>query len=265
MCVFFYSQGLERMPARTRKSMSGRWARGLGRIAGGMKKKKRSLVPKAMRNFASGSSQADMFQPVVYVPIPRKAEIKTHDVQLTWAVDSTTETSSSAVTGQILVGLAEGVTEGTRVGHSINIKRIQIRGDINQIPGAGATNANLACLWLIQDKQTNGAQASFDDIFNTSGAGVAPRVLLDQDRQARFKVLWCKTFDLSSLSGTTGAYNNRIHPIDVDLRVNIDVEFTGAAGAITEFSSNNLFFASGATTDDTATVSCIARVLFTDV
>lgn len=245
--------------------MAGRWARGLGRITGGVRKKKRSLVPKAMHNYGSMGSQADMFQPVVYVPIPRKAEIKTFDVQLTSAVPAVTATSSSAVTGQILVGLAEGVTEGTRVGHSINIKRIQIRGDLNQTPGAAATSANLTSIWLVQDKQANGAQASFDDIFNSSGAGVAPRVLLDQDRQARFKVLWCKTFDLTAHAGVSGAYDNRIHVIDVDLRVNIDVEFTGAAGAITEFSSNNIFLAFGSTTNNTSVFTMLSRVLFTDV
>lgn len=249
--------------AKTKGSMAGKWARCLGRISGGGGKAKarKPKVPAA----ASQAAAASQFVHIPYAPRPRKAEMKAWDQAVGFTIDSTSAVSSSAATGQFLVGIAEGVTKATRLGHDISVKRIQFRGNVNYAPGASATGVNNADVWLVRDKSANGTQATFTNIFNSAEVGGASRVLLSVDYDKRFEVMWHQHWDFNPTAGVSAAYVNTLRQFDVDLRVNHDVEYTSTTGAIGEISGNNYFLAFGSSADNLVTVTALSRVSYTDV
>jgi len=161
-----------------------------------------------------------------------------------------------------LVLIPQGVTESTRVGRKCVIKSIYMKGHATFAPAAAATGFTVVRLWLIMDKQCNGAAAAFTDIFTSQDVAVALRNL---SNSSRFVILKAWVWTFNSPAGVTTAYDSVTKPYAFIKRCNIPLEFSSTTGAITELKSNNIFLAAGADNgDNLVTLHGITRVRFSD-
>lgn len=197
--------------------------------------------------------------------MPADGEVKFFDTSLSFTVDTTAEIPA---TGQLSL-IPQGDTQSTRSGRKCLLTSIQIRGTISLIPAAAATSADVAYLYLIHDKQANGAAATVADsntgIFTGSNLAKAMLTLANSER---FKILKKWVIPLSAQAGVTTAYNNIVKPIEFYKKLNIPLDFDAAVstGAITTLRSNNLFLVAGsaAFTDDLIYVEGVCRLRFND-
>lgn len=192
-----------------------------------------------------------------YAPVG--SEMKFFDTQLSFTFDTTTEVPA---TGQLVL-IPQGVTESQRIGRKCIIKSIEVTGSMTNSPAAAANASVNAYLWLVWDKQCNGAAAAVADVF--SNTGTPAEFTRNMANSSRFVILkkWIKVFDASA--GVTTAYNSTRRPINFYKKCSIPLEYSSTTGAITEIKSNNLFLIAGALGgDDTVTMLGTCRVRFSD-
>lgn len=195
--------------------------------------------------------------PKYYQPGSGK-EIKFFDTALSFSVDNTGEVPA---TGQIAL-IPQGSTQSTRVGRKCVIRSIQLKLHLLYNPGASALAATSTYLYLVLDKQANGAAAASTDVLTSNDFAVS---LINMDNSERFLILkkWCLQFDAKA--GATTAYNAQTQDIDYYRKCSIPMEFNSTAGAITEIRSNNIFLLAGSNAqDDLVTVTGTARLRFSD-
>lgn len=193
--------------------------------------------------------------PVSYVPralyslrqFPRTQgllpEKKFFDTDLAFDFDATGEIPA---TGQLAL-IPQGDTESTRDGRLAIIKSVQIRGRMLFNPTTSANASTTTFLYLVLDTQANGAAAAITDVFTSNSMATN---MLNLNNSGRFRILkkWVHVFNAQA--GVTTAYNTVIKQLEFYKRCNIKMDWSAAAGAITEIRSNNLFLMAGATTSD---------------
>lgn len=98
-----------------------------------------------------------------------------------------------------------------RIGRSVQVYKISIKGQITSAPQGGETTADTPAvirLALVQDTQTNATQAQGEEIFQATGISTTLNVHAFQSLASlgRFKVLKDKTISLQNPNmGNTGA------------------------------------------------------------
>lgn len=187
------------------------------------------------------------------------AEQKFFDTSLSFTIDATGEVPA---TGQLNL-IPQGVTESTRVGRKCVLKSIQARGTFTYSPGAAASASTSAMMYLVLDKQCNGAAAGATDVFTGTDFTTAFHNLSNSQR---FVILKKMRMNFTSAAGVTTAYNNVNKPWEFYKKCNLPLEFSSTTGAITELRSNNVFLMAGSdgNSDDLITVNGRARVRFSD-
>jgi len=188
----------------------------------------------------------------------RGAELKFFDTALSFGVDATGEVPA---TGQLVL-IPQGVTESTRVGRKATIKSIQMKFLAQFAPGAAATAASHAFVYLVQDTQCNGAAAAITDVLTGTNMSAA---LINLANSGRFKIIKKWKARCVSTAGATTAYNNTVQHFEWYKKCSIPIEDSSTTGAITEIKSNNLFwFTVAVGSDDTIVITGITRVRFSD-
>lgn len=190
----------------------------------------------------------------------KNAENKFFDTNLSFSFDTTGEVPA---TGQLTL-IPQGVTESTRVGRKATIKSIHIRGLVNFVPGAAvATASDLLYLYLVLDKQCNGAAAAITDVLTSATMGIG---MINMANSERFTVLKRITVQIASQAGATTAFANNSRIVDYYHKCNLPIEYSSTTGAITEIRSNNIFLLAAATlNDDISTMSGTCRLRFSDL
>jgi len=228
--------------------------------------KKRRIMPKAGYGTISAAAMASNVNKKVAVlqkqvrRIQRAEELKSLDTTLSFNFDATGEIPA---TGQLCL-IPQGSADAERIGRNALVKSLQIRANVGFVPGAAATASSTAHMFIVLDRQTNQAACTVLDIFSATNVGIGMR---DRANDKRFKILkhWYHTF--TPTAGVSGAYNNVQYAMEIYLgKLNIPMSFTGATGAIGEITTNNIFLVAGTegASDDTISLSGIARVTFTD-
>lgn len=195
--------------------------------------------------------------------MPRARQLPTHerkffDTALSIPVDATAEVPA---TGGQLVLIPQGDTESTRDGRMASIKSIQIRAVGIFAPAAAATAATNTWLYVVLDKQANGAAAAVTDVFTSTGLHSA---LLNLNNSGRFVILKKFHHRWVAPAGVTTAYNNVVQHIDWFAKCDVPIDWSSTTGAITEIRSNNVFLIAGSDgqSDDLVTWTGNARVRF---
>lgn len=181
-------------------------------------------------------------------------EMKFLDTSIASDVDSTGEIMTS------INLIPQGTDDNERIGRQCIIRSISMKGFIN----GNSTNTVGALVQyaLVWDKQCNGANAAYTDIWETN----AFNSMLNLANSQRFQVL--KVFRLrhkpTVLVGATPTVIPDIINIEFDMKCNIPLEFSSTTGAITEIKSNNLAWYAISTSDDTVGLNTTTRIKFTD-
>lgn len=172
---------------------------------------------------------------------PRRPELKTiemSDVGETLSV-------GGAFIFTSLNTIAQGVVSNQRIGVKVTIRSIQLSMGVKKDTTAGGTmqftTQRVRCA-LVVDKQCNGAAAILDDVYGPT---------VDHFREianySRYSVLkeWHIVLQCTAGAGD-GAANDAGEVMKwykFYKKCSIPIEFQGATGAITEITSNNIFFA----------------------
>lgn len=188
------------------------------------------------------------------------AELKFFDTALAFNIDATGEVPA---TGQLAL-IPQGDTESQRDGRKCVVKSIAIKAQLILDPGAAADCAGVTAIYLVLDKQTNGAAAAVTDVF-TSATNLS-QVMRNMSESSRFTVLKKWIMDWNPAAGATTAYNFHARHIDFYKKVNIPLHYNSTTGAIGEIRSNNLFLLAGcnSTLDDLVAVAGTCRLRFAD-
>lgn len=215
---------------------------------------KREQSPKRRKTFTESPTtkraKAKLAQP----------ELKAFDTALAFTFDTTGEVPA---TGQLCF-VQTGDTLANRDGAVIQVKSLQVRGEATYTPAAAATAATCVYLYIVQDRQANGAAAAITDVLTSN---VMSTALGNVPNQYRFKILKRIVLSLVSPAGGAGAFNNVVWPVDEYLKfaTPIEMRYTASAGAITDLASNNIFLLAGgdAGADDLVAFAGTARLRFT--
>lgn len=190
----------------------------------------------------------------------QRQELKVFDTALSFDVDSTGEVPA---TGQLCL-IQTGDTLNNRDGAVVQVKSLQLRFQFVFTPGASASASALFTIYVILDRQANGAAAAVTDVLTSTNCNTA---LGNVPNQYRFKVLRKLQFALPSQAGVTTAYNNVVvgHEEYIKFNTPIELRYTASTGAISDLASNNIFLIAGANTasDDLINVAGTARLRFT--
>lgn len=189
-----------------------------------------------------------------------KAELKAFDTALSFNLDATGEVPA---TGQLCF-VQQGDGLANRDGVVIQVKSLQIRGLLVFTPAAAATAATHAYIYIVHDRQANGAAAAITDVLTSTTMATA---LGNVANQYRFKILKRIVIPFQPGAGVSGAYNNVTVPIDEYIKFNkpMEIRYTANAGAITDIASNNIFLLAGSDgqSDDLVFCAGTARLRFT--
>lgn len=189
-----------------------------------------------------------------------KQELKVFDTANSFTLDATAEVPA---TGQLCF-VQVGDTLNNRDGAVILVKSLQIRGTLLFAPAAAAAAATIAYIYVVLDRQANGAAAAITDVLTSN---VISTALGNVPNQYRFKILKRIVVPMAPQAGATTAYNNVSLPVDeyIKFKVPLQIRYTASAGAITDIASNNLFLLAGTDTqsDDTITFVGTSRLRFT--
>lgn len=193
---------------------------------------------------------------------PNAPEMKFIDSQLTLPCTTTAAVSSTFATGACCL-IAQGDTESQRDGRNATILSVFIKGNCQFTAGTATVGAGTVYMYLIQDRQANGAFPAVTDIFTGSNPWELVRNLEYNDR---FRILAYKTVSLKSMAGVSGAYSSDIRPFQIFKKLAIPITWASTTGAITEIRQNNIVMVWG--TDavpggtGTIAVDAIIRVRF---
>lgn len=153
-------------------------------------------------------------------------------------------------TGTVLI-LANGCIAGSqnfnRIGRKISLKSLQIRGFLQ--PTDFSTNATLARMLVIFDKQANGAAPTFANIVTSQNiAGTTSSVVTDMvnlDNRDRFEVIRDKMFVLGRSNNTATQTSDTAFPLIVEEYIKLGnrevVYNAGTAGTVGDIQSGSLY------------------------
>lgn len=167
-----------------------------------------------------------------------KPEMKYFDV-------ISTATGTANLTPLILVSL--GSLSNERIGNSIRVARISIRGYLRHDSNTPITGPGFARILVVQDRQANGALATQADVLAVNGtAGTTEPILLPYNvfNKQRFKILSDRSFD-ANFQQPTVADTLAGQQFSTDLKnLNIPVVFSdvvpGTPTTISAVRSNNI-------------------------
>ncbi len=141
-----------------------------------------------------------------------------------------------------VIGIGQGVTDVTRVGRKVTIKKVMWRWTVT-LPDTTAATATRDTVRLVcyQDKQANAAIASTATMWASDNY----HTFRNLENIGRYKILYDKTIDLNSQSGGSSAAG--VHQFGADSEsgafytdCSIPIQYSGATGAIGEITVNNI-------------------------
>lgn len=193
-------------------------------------------------------------------------ELKFHDVDADLA--GADYSAGTIVNTSSLNLIAQGVTEGTRVGRKCVIRSINWRGAVKLVANAAGTVTNGALLriLIVLDKQCNGAAPAVTDVLETANYASFNNLA----NKSRFRTLMDRTYKVDCMAaagdGTANDTPDVYVPCSFFKKVNIPLEFSSTTGAIAEIRSNNIFMlAIGNTTTTNVSMDSKVRLRFSDL
>jgi len=186
-----------------------------------------------------------------------RQELKALDTGISTNVDTGTEVINQIAT------VVQGDGFQNRDGATILVKSIQIVGRVTQVPAAAATSAPIFYLWVVLDRQPNGAALTITDFLTSATANLALPVV---PNQFRFKTLGRIVIPLNTGAGVTTAYNNVSAPVEwyYKFKTPLEIRYNGNAGTVADLATNGLSLVAGAAdSDDTIAFNGTCRLRFT--
>jgi len=185
-------------------------------------------------------------------------EAKVHDVEVTLQVSPTGSMTVPAASPLLVI--PSGTDDGERTGRMIRIVQIEVRGYTTIHAQAGDDNlAGMSSLFLVLDKQANGALPAVADVYSSDAVYQAYE---NQDNEYRFVQVARFDLEYDPTAGVRTAWNPARKRIRAKIPADLVIDYSGTTGALTEIRSNNLFLVMGEQGLDDADVDIIATFRF---
>lgn len=208
----------------------------------------RSLSITAARAYAAGKRTAPT------------GEVKYLDTTLSFLFDTTGEVPA---TGQLNL-IPVGTGESERIGRKVHLKSIRLRGHLS--PNTPDYQGEIIRLMLVQDKQCNGAAATYSGVNGVLSADTVS-AFRNLDNQDRFIIHKDWFFTINPTAGVTTSFNLQRVEFDFYKKLNVPIEFdsTVTTGALTTIRSNNFFLlARSVANDDVFVMNGLCRIRYVD-
>ncbi len=173
----------------------------------------------------------------------------------------------------LLNTVVQGDGESQRDGRKINMKSIFVTGVVNAIAQSDQTVAEEAtdiAIWLVLDKQTNGATIASENVFKNTGANIltGTSVMRNLQFSSRYRILDKVRFQLPNPQMSGDSTNFEQHGVQVPFKLsanlrNMQVIYTGTTENVANITDNSLHIISFASNNGMApTISYNARLRF---
>ncbi len=184
-------------------------------------------------------------------------------------IDAIIGTVSTTMEASNLNIIVQGNTESNRIGRKVVLRKISVKG-VAVLPAGVAANttSEVIKMYLICDKQTNGAAFAATDLWETDSI----RSFRNLANTSRFQVIAQKTMTFNANAGSgrgstdTLSYSEQAKPFTVNAKLDIPLEFDNSAttGAVTTQRSNSLWFVTQSLSGRAALTVTTGRVRFSD-
>ncbi len=167
--------------------------------------------------------------------------------------------------------IAQGAGESERLGRRIIVRSINIRGVLSLPAQNGATvppTGDVLRSMLLLDKQCNGAVPSNDDVLAQTNGGERVYSFRNVASAERFEIL-NEQFNSINYRGGIGIaadqdWSGQREVFSVYVKCRIPIEYSGATGAVTERTTNNIVFGGITLASDCDLLFVNVRVRYTD-
>lgn len=183
--------------------------------------------------------------------------------------------SAAVATPQCLFAPTVGSALNQRIGRSVLVRKIKVRGTLEQGGRSGAIGAGTLDLGtkvrvlLVQDMQTNAAQMTGAALLNDSPGGAPTTIESFQNPNnfGRFRVLKDKTFIMQNpnftvgetAAGTFGSYQQglvRDFKFNVNFKTPVKVQFNATnGGTVADIVDNSFHVIAGLVSTDNTNIS----------
>lgn len=169
-----------------------------------------------------------------------------------------TSTAISQTGGMICISeISQGLTSANRVGDSIRIQSIELRGRFNVNPSAGNS---LARVMVVRDLDGFGTSPTTTDVLEVAGTVSAPSSPVKFNKRQRFSVLYDETF---ALSGTT--QGTATIPFSFHTAHQGHILYLGTTAAPASDGKGSIYVVSVSDeTTNSPSLAFYSRILFTD-
>jgi len=152
--------------------------------------------------------------------------------------------------------LAQGTTMNTRIGNSVRVQHLVVRGRV--AVSSAVTTFSVVRVAIIRDMEGQGTAPACSDVFETVGGSSAPRQPFDWLNRKRFALLYDSLLTVAPASGCA-----REFVYNVELAKHVLYRGTTAASASDGEGSIYIVALSDEATN-TPTVAFTSRITFTD-
>ena len=159
---------------------------------------------------------------------------------------------------QCITQLAQGTTMNTRVGNSLKVQRLEIKG--RAAVASAVISYSLVRIIVFRDMEGQGTAPAVSDLLETVGSTSAPRQPYDWLNRKRFAILYDMLVPLTALSGGQSVH---VFTYSVDLGKHVLYRGTTAAAASDGEGSIYIACVSDEATN-TPSVNASCRITFTD-
>lgn len=213
------------------------------------------------------------FKPVVKATFPMYIRPKTRPVDELKFFDNTLaanlSTTGAVITGGQLLTIPQGVAQSERIGRKLVVKKIvwNLTFVLNVTGAAATVGCDRMRLMLVQDKQCNGAAATYSTVADGVLSANGVDALRNLDNIGRFNILKNWDIPLNSTAGVSGAWQQYAVCETGSVTCNIPIEYDNSVttGAITSIRSNNIFILGCcAATNSGVSVLGTVRIRYTD-
>lgn len=211
----------------------------------------------AYSRLPGGASANGRFQ-----PSPFGSERKYLDTQSSLLAPGTT----AVVASDYFQLIPRSTDASGRIGQACTLERIQINGSIRHLPGAAANPSDVLYMWLVLDKECNGATATLSDMF----VGTAPEFLhMNIGNSNRFSILkkWIVPLNVQGGERNSTSSLNIALPWEAYIKCKIPLRWNSGdtTGAATNLLMNRFYIVHGVMNNAGLTsVDCNIRVRYKD-
>jgi len=150
----------------------------------------------------------------------------------------------------LLNGTAQGSTENNRIGRKTQMKSLLFNWEYT--PNAPATTADVFRIFIVYDKQPNGAFPLHTDILQNTLITTGTQL----SNADRFITLWNKWYTQNTV--------NQVSSGSIYIKMGLETVLSGAAGAIANFNTGSIYVMIANTSNAVGTLTFFSRIRFID-